>query len=79
MTHLTAFHTLSARLLTPYTHCVAQVGVRVEEEELKTGIRHHCCSAYLTFVSVRARGGRNLPRVVPTVGVYQENYNAAER
>ena len=33
--------------------CGVQVGVRVEEEEeLSTGSRHHCCSAYLTFVSV---------------------------
>ena len=34
-----------------------QVGVRVEEEEVQTGARHHCCSAYLTFVSVQARCG----------------------
>lgn len=34
-----------------------QVGVRVEEEDVQTGARHHCCSAYLTFVSVQARYG----------------------
>lgn len=33
---------------------MTQVGVRVEEEELQTGARHHCCSAYLTFVAIRA-------------------------
>lgn len=30
-----------------------EVGVRVEAEDIKTGKRHHCCSAYLTFVSLR--------------------------
>ncbi len=30
----------------------AEVGVRVEEEAMDTGERVHCCSAYLTFVSV---------------------------
>lgn len=56
-----------------------EVGVRVEEEELKTGERHHCCSAYLTFVSVRARSGRKLPRIIPSAGVFQDNFNAADR
>lgn len=32
-----------------------QVGVRVEEEDMRTGSRNHCCSAYLTFVAVSAR------------------------
>lgn len=56
-----------------------QVGVRVEEEDTATGKRHHCCSAYLTFVNITARGGgeggganarpaRALPRVVPSEG-----------
>lgn len=34
---------------------VVQVGVRVEEEDMRTGARTHCCSAYLTFVAVAAR------------------------
>lgn len=34
-----------------------QVGVRVEEEDMRTGRRTHCVSAYLTFVSV---AGRNI-------------------
>jgi acyl-CoA thioesterase 11 len=34
-----------------------EVGVRVEAEDPRTGERAHCCSAYLTFVSMRARGG----------------------
>ena len=33
-----------------------QVGVRVEEENMGTGARAHCCSAYLTFVAVSADG-----------------------
>ncbi|EFN55951.1 hypothetical protein CHLNCDRAFT_14001, partial [Chlorella variabilis] len=38
-----------------------EVGVRVEEEDSRTGVRHHCCSAYLTFVALArkdAGGGR---------------------
>ena len=45
-----------------------EVGVRVEEECPVTGSRHHCCSAYMTFVAVSSGGGRRdsqLPRVVP--------------
>ncbi|GMH39377.1 hypothetical protein BSKO_07275 [Bryopsis sp. KO-2023] len=44
-----------------------EVGVRVEAEDMKTGVREHCCSAYLTFVSLKAKGpsGAKLPRVVP--------------
>jgi acyl-CoA hydrolase len=29
-----------------------EVGVRVEEECPLSGVRHHCCSAYLTFVAI---------------------------
>ncbi|KDD72385.1 hypothetical protein H632_c3412p0, partial [Helicosporidium sp. ATCC 50920] len=29
-----------------------EVGVRVEEEDVASGRRHHCCSAYLTFVAL---------------------------
>jgi len=32
-----------------------EVGVRVEAEEMATGLRRHCCSAYLTFVSLKAK------------------------
>ena len=43
-----------------------EVGVRVEEEDAATGQRHHCCSAYLTFVNLRAQQTKGaLPRVVP--------------
>ena len=30
--------------------------MRVEAEDMRTGSRRHCCSAYLTFVSLRGRG-----------------------
>eukprot|EP01134_Creolimax_fragrantissima_P007877 CFRG7877T1 len=33
-----------------------EVGVRVETENLKTGKRRYCCSAYLTFVSINDQG-----------------------
>lgn len=43
-----------------------EVGVRVEEECVTTGARHHCCSAYLTFVAIRPENGEaKLPRVFP--------------
>ena len=52
---------------------------------MRTGARHHCCSAYLTFVSVLARPGRDgrparpLPRVVPTLPAHADIHDAAER
>ena len=52
---------------------------------MKTGARHHCCSAYLTFVSVLARPGRDgrparrMKRVVPTLPTHTEIHDAAER
>lgn len=42
-----------------------EVGVRVEEECTRTGMRHHCCSAYLTFVAVD--GAKNTSRRIPRV------------
>ncbi|KAF5841852.1 HotDog domain-containing protein [Dunaliella salina] len=35
-----------------------EVGVRVESEDMKTGARYHCCSAYLTFVVVADRSNK---------------------
>ena len=52
---------------------------------VKTGARHHCCSAYLTFVSVLARPGRDgrparrMKRVIPTLPPHTEIHDAAER
>uniref|UniRef100_A0A1D1ZMD4 HotDog ACOT-type domain-containing protein n=1 Tax=Auxenochlorella protothecoides TaxID=3075 RepID=A0A1D1ZMD4_AUXPR len=63
-----------------------EVGVQVEEEDLSTGSRHHCCSAYLTFVALSRRGGAGggappqkklPPKVVPTDSYYQEIFDEA--
>lgn len=35
-----------------------EVGVRVEAEDIRTGAREHCCSAYLTFVSLKVHAHR---------------------
>jgi acyl-CoA hydrolase len=63
-----------------------EVGVRVEEEDARTGARHHCCSAYLTFVALArsSPGGgpparRVLPRVVPTDRHHEEIHAEAAR
>lgn len=39
-----------------------EIGVRVETEDPATGVRQHCCSAYLTFVAIDGSGNkRELP------------------
>ncbi|KAL3138822.1 hypothetical protein ABBQ32_005657 [Trebouxia sp. C0010 RCD-2024] len=60
-----------------------EVGVRVEEEDMLTGARHHCCSAYLTFVSVMARpapgrAAKPLPKITPGSPHQREIFRAAE-
>lgn len=60
-----------------------QVGVRVEEEDMLTGARHHCCSAYLTFVSVKARPGpgraaKPLPKITPGTQHQREIFRAGQ-
>ena len=60
----------------------AEVGVRVEEEVLATGERRHCCSAYLTFVSVGRAGVAPvavMPPVAPADPAQAEVFAAAER
>ncbi len=42
-----------------------QVGVRVEEEDMRSGARTHCVSAYLTFVSIAGRRNGERERVPP--------------
>ncbi|PNW84553.1 hypothetical protein CHLRE_03g148450v5 [Chlamydomonas reinhardtii] len=70
-----------------------EVAVVVESEDMRTGVRHHCCSAHLTFV-VRpqlptaaggavgaAAGGAaapGLPRVVPTSSEHRAVWEGAE-
>lgn len=63
-----------------------EVGVRVEEEDARTGARHHCCSAYLTFVALSRKdpdGGpvakRVLPKVVPTDRHHEQIHAEAAR
>lgn len=52
---------------------------------MRTGARHHCCSAYLTFVSVLARPGadgrpaRRMKRVAPTLPNHHVIFESAER
>ena len=41
-----------------------EIGVRIEAEDTTTGVREHCCTAYLTFVALDASGRpRELPRL----------------
>lgn len=85
MCHGFTVHPTAAAALTFFSCLlIYQVGVRVEEEDMCTGARHHCCSAYLTFVSVLARGGagrppRPLPRLAPTSRLHGQIYEAAEQ
>lgn len=52
-----------------------EIGVRVESEDPLTGERTHCCTAYLTFVSINAEGC-TIP--LPTLNI-QENSTWARR
>ena len=56
-----------------------EVGVRVEAENLQTGIRRHTNSCYLTFVAID-RNGRpvEVPRLVPETDLEIQRYEAAK-
>ena len=56
-----------------------EVGVRVEAENLQTGVRRHTNSCYLTFVAMD-RNGRPLevPRLVPETEEEMRRYEAAK-
>lgn len=43
-----------------------EIGVRVTAEDMRTGTRVHCCSAYATFVALEDDGS---PRAVPELDV----------
>jgi acyl-CoA hydrolase len=56
-----------------------EVGVRVEAEELVSGVRRHTNSCYLTFVAVDSRGcPREVPELVPESEAELRRYAAAK-
>lgn len=56
-----------------------EIGVRVECEDLLTGLRRHTNSAYLTFVSVDASGRPvPVPEVVPETEIEHRRFAAAQ-
>ena len=56
-----------------------EVGVRVEVENLLTGVVKHTSSAYLTFVALNKDGDRiALPPVIPETDAQKRRYNEAE-
>ena len=55
-----------------------EVGVRVEAEELVSGVRRHTNSCYLTFVAVDEQGRpREVPGLVPETDAEKRRYAAA--
>jgi len=56
-----------------------EVGVRVEMESLKSGLRHHCASAYLTFVALDETGRPTpVPELVAETDEERERMQAAD-
>jgi acyl-CoA hydrolase len=56
-----------------------EIGVRVECEDLLTGLRRHTNSAYLTFVSVDRNGRpQPVPEVVPETELEIRRFSAAQ-
>ena len=56
-----------------------EVGVRVESEELISGVRRHTNSCYLTFVAVDDSGQpREVPSLVPQTEPEKRRYAAAQ-
>ena len=56
-----------------------EVGVRVEAEDLITGVRRHTNSCYLTFVAIDQAGRpTEVPPVVPETDEERRRYRAAE-
>ena len=55
-------------------HTSMEVGVRVEAENLQTGVRRHTNSCYLTFVAVDRNG-----RPIPVPGLIAESEDEARR
>lgn len=60
-------------------HTSMEIGVRVEAENLVTGVRRHTNSAYLTYVSIDKSGKPiPVPGIVPGNAVERRRYKAAE-
>ena len=64
-----------------YAHRTSiEVGVRVEAENLLTGVKRHTNSCYLTFVAIDEQGRPvPVPPVVPESDEEQERYRRAEQ
>lgn len=62
--------TSSSLQISSYLPCrpLAEVGVHVEAEDMRTGVRHHCCTAYLTFVALADRSRVTVSAAVPSAG-----------
>lgn len=57
-----------------------EVGVRVEMESEKSGLRRHCASAYLTFVALDETGRPTpVPEIEPRTGEEKRRLGQAER
>jgi len=77
--HLGELVTMHAKV--NYVHRTSlEVGVRVEAENLITGVRRHTNSCYLTFVAIDdARHPIAVPRLIPETEDEQQRYRAAEQ
>src|SRR5690606_15859598 len=57
-----------------------EIGVRVEAEDMITGVRRHTNSCYLTFVSVAADGRPiEIPDVIPETEDEKRRYRDAKQ
>jgi len=57
-----------------------EVGVRVEHENTRTGLRNHTSSAYLTFVALDQHGQKiPVPTLQPSTPTEQRRWEEAER
>jgi len=76
--HLGELVTMQA--MVNYVHRTSlEVGVRVEAENLLTGVRRHTNSCYLTFVAIDEAGRPvEAPKVVPETDEERQRYRAAE-
>jgi acyl-CoA hydrolase len=56
-----------------------EVGVRVEAENLQTGVRRHTNSCYLTFVAIDRDGNPiEVPRLVPETDIEIQRFESAK-